>query len=154
MHRNASDVVGVGLKYVDSLEGVVVEDTDLHVVGASDYPIFTCDKFACAHWRLAYLERFHQLLFNIKKNFIFFYLTFYVIVIYLCLMIPNMHISIVQADKHPRLSGMNVHRFDAVRSGRKLAFYFQLERLCVKTTKQLNVTINFNTRPSLTILLI
>ena len=65
MHCNASDVVGVGLEYVYSLKGVVVEYADLHVVGACDYPIFTCDKFAGAHWRLADLERFYQLLFKI-----------------------------------------------------------------------------------------
>lgn len=32
MDSDATDVVRVGLKHVDSLQGVVVEHTDLHVI--------------------------------------------------------------------------------------------------------------------------
>jgi len=51
-----ANVVGVGLEHVDPLEGVVVEDADLHVVGAGDDPVLAGDEFGGANWRLADLE--------------------------------------------------------------------------------------------------
>ena len=59
MNREASNVIRVGFEHVDSLERVIVEHSDLHVVWARDDPIFSRHKFARAHGRLADLERFH-----------------------------------------------------------------------------------------------
>jgi hypothetical protein len=50
MHGKASDVVRVGLERGDLFVGIVIEDTELKVIGSSNKPIFTCNKFDTAYW--------------------------------------------------------------------------------------------------------
>ena len=47
--NNGANVVGMSLKCVDFLQGIVVEDSDLHIVRSSHYPTLTGHKLGCTH---------------------------------------------------------------------------------------------------------
>lgn len=56
MHSNATNIIRMSLEHVDTLQCIIVECSDLHVVGASYNPVLTGDKFTSSHWGLTYLE--------------------------------------------------------------------------------------------------
>lgn len=51
-----ADIVRVGFKLFDFVHGVVIVDANCHVVGATDNPLFSGDKFGCADWEVCELE--------------------------------------------------------------------------------------------------
>ena len=68
MHGHGPDVVGVGVKLMQALERVVVEDTDFHVVGPGQHPILARHELSSAYWQVAHFERLHDLLWGREKR--------------------------------------------------------------------------------------
>ena len=60
MNCNRAHIVGVRLKHVHPLKGVVIENSDAHVVGASYHPVLAWDESTGAHWYLAHFKRLHK----------------------------------------------------------------------------------------------
>lgn len=62
MHGNAAQVIRMSLVGMNLLQCVVVENTNLHIIGSSNDPIFACHKACRTYWDIANLEIFDQLL--------------------------------------------------------------------------------------------
>lgn len=62
MHGNAPDVIRVCFVRVNLFHGVVVEDTDLHVVGTSDEPVLPGNESSTSHRYITNLKILNQLL--------------------------------------------------------------------------------------------
>ena len=56
VHLHISDVVGMSLKVLDFLHGVVVINPDPHVIARADNPLFASDEFGTADWQFGHLE--------------------------------------------------------------------------------------------------
>ena len=66
MDGDRPDVVRVRVELMNSLQRVVVEDADFHVVWSGDDPMFTSDKFGRANGKIAHFESFGDLLRGIQ----------------------------------------------------------------------------------------
>lgn len=93
MHDNASHIIRMCLKRMHSIQSVVVEDTDLHVVGSGDDPVLSRYELGSPHRKVAYFKRFNQLL---------------------VFVVPHVDIAIVQRAEHPRFGWVEVHAFHPV----------------------------------------
>ena len=67
---------------------------DLHIVGSSYNPVLPGNKYSSSHWEITNFKRFDKLL---------------------GLIVPYMHIPVVQGDQHPLLSGVEVTGLYTVR---------------------------------------
>mmetsp|Transcript_8660 Transcript_8660/g.24429 ORF Transcript_8660/g.24429 Transcript_8660/m.24429 type:complete len:357 (-) Transcript_8660:37-1107(-) len=94
VHRQAADVVGVGLKGLHLVHGVVVVHPDEHVVAPGHHPLLPRHELAGPHRQVRHLEALLQALVEV---------------------VPDVHVAIVQVGENPGLGGMEVHALDAVR---------------------------------------
>ena len=107
VHADATDVIAVRLKRLHQLGGVVVVHADKHVVRAAHDPLLTRHPLRRAHGQFRHLERLHQRV---------------------CGVVPDVHVPGVQVGEDPRLSGVQLHAFHAVRALHQLALDVQAER--------------------------
>ena len=56
MDDNGTDVIRVGFKRCDLLRGIVVVDSKLEVIGATDNPILACNEASCPYRDICKLE--------------------------------------------------------------------------------------------------
>lgn len=61
---------------------------------------------------------------------------------HLCFMVPDAHAAVVETGQHPRLGGMEIHAFDAVRPSCELTLDVQPERL--REIKTENVKLQYD----------
>lgn len=85
MHCNAPDVIRVSFVRMNLFHGVVVEDTDLHVVGTSDEPVLPGNEPSTSHRNIANLKILNQLL---------------------VFVVHDVYVAIVQSTQNPGLIGM------------------------------------------------
>jgi hypothetical protein len=52
VYSKAADIVRVSLELGDFFMGIVIENTELVIVGSSDEPVFTCDEFDATYWNI------------------------------------------------------------------------------------------------------
>lgn len=93
MHGQTSDVVGVRFKRDDLLMSVVIEDAKLEVVRARDKPVLA--------WNEAYATHGHLRDFECLDD-------------RTCLMIVDVHGTVVETCEQPWLRGVEVDALDAV----------------------------------------
>jgi hypothetical protein len=93
MHGQASDVVRMGLKCSDLLMGVVVEDTQLEIVGACDKPVFAADKLDAANRDFCNLKSFDHCS---------------------CVVVIYVDSAVVETSQKPRFGWMKIDAFDTV----------------------------------------
>lgn len=93
MNGQASDIVRMGLESDNFFMGVVVEDAELVIVGASDEPVFASDEFDAADGDLGDLESFDDVA-GVE--------------------IVDVNGAVVEAGEEPGLCGVEVDAFDAV----------------------------------------
>lgn len=93
MHGETSDIVGVGLKRRDFFVRVVIEDTELEVVGACDEPVLARNELATTHGDLGNLEGLYD---------------------GACLVVINVHGAVVEPRQQPWLSGVEVYALDSL----------------------------------------
>lgn len=103
---NAAYVVRMSLKGVRLVQRVVVVDTDLHVIGPGDEPILASHKASGSHRYIADLKVLDQLL---------------------VLVVHDVYVAIVQGAEHPRLRGVNVYAFHAIRARGEASLYVQFK---------------------------
>ena len=56
MYHNGTDIIRVSFERSDLLRGVIVVDSDLEIVRATDDPILAGNKSACPHGNICELE--------------------------------------------------------------------------------------------------
>jgi len=108
MNHYATYVVTVRFKHVQSLQSVVIEDPDGHVVRAGDNPVLPGYETSGSHGKIAHFEALDQSL---------------------ALVVPNVDVAIVQGGQHPRFAGVEVTTLDPVRPGGQAPLDVQAQRL-------------------------
>ena len=98
----ASDVVRVRFEGRNLFVRVVVEDAELEVVGAGDEPVLAGDEADAADRYFCDLEGLDQ-----RAGFV----------------VVDVDRAIVETSKNPRLSGMEVDAFNAIRTGEEFPLH-------------------------------
>lgn len=93
MHNNPPHIIRMCLERVHPLQGVIIEDSNLHVIGTGHDPVLPGNEFCTSDRQIAHLERLHELL---------------------VLMVPNVYVAAVEGAEHPRLGRMKIHTFDTI----------------------------------------
>lgn len=93
MDFQRSNVIGVRLKLLDLFHGIVVEDTQAHVIGGCQEPLLAGQKLGAADGEIAELEGLDA---NAR------------------LIIPDHDIARIQGSEDPWFRGVNVHGLDAL----------------------------------------
>lgn len=68
MDSDATDVIGVGLKHVHPLQGVVIKHTDLHVILHKEGKMFTTQQKILKHTKSNHLRFTSSLLGSCKTH--------------------------------------------------------------------------------------
>mmetsp|Transcript_23077 Transcript_23077/g.35642 ORF Transcript_23077/g.35642 Transcript_23077/m.35642 type:complete len:215 (+) Transcript_23077:2412-3056(+) len=93
MDLDISDVIGMSLKVLNFLHGVVVVHSDPHIVTRADDPLLAGDEFGTSYWQFGHLEGL-----DVGSR----------------LIVPNGHVARVQCGEGPRFGGVNIHGFDTL----------------------------------------
>jgi len=96
MNNDGANIVGVSFELVNSLESVVVENSDLHVVGTRYNPALPGDELGCTDWKVTDFEGFDEKL---------------------ALVVPDMNVSVVEGNEHPWFCRMEICRLDSIGMG-------------------------------------
>ncbi len=108
VHLDEADVIRMGLDLLDLLHGVVVVDSEFHVVGCGDEPLLARDEFGTADGKLGELEGF-----DAGSGFV----------------VPDHDFSAVEGGEGPWFGWMDVNGFDSVGRCRQLFVDFHAKRL-------------------------
>ena len=101
----------MGLKLLDLLHGVVVEDPNVHVVARGDEPLLAHDELSRPHGQLADVEALDGLATGV---------------------VPEEHVAVVERRQDPRLGRVHVHALHPVRPRLQHLLDLEPERLCVR----------------------
>jgi len=96
MNNDGANIIGVSFELVNSLEGVVVENSDLHVIGTRYNPALPGDELGCTDRKITDLKGFDK---------------------ELALVVPYVNIPVVERNKHPWFRRMEICRLDSVGMG-------------------------------------
>mmetsp|Transcript_46336 Transcript_46336/g.148398 ORF Transcript_46336/g.148398 Transcript_46336/m.148398 type:complete len:371 (-) Transcript_46336:1547-2659(-) len=107
VHRHAPDVVGVRLKGLDLVHGVVVEHADEHIISATHNPLLPGHKLGRADGQIRHLERLDE-----RR----------------VVVVPDVDVSVVKVGENPWLGRMDIHALDAIRPLGKNPLDIQAER--------------------------
>lgn len=93
MRQQTSDIVDMRFKTVNTLERVVVENSDTEVIGAADRPVFARHKKGGSNRHLTAVEAFDQSA---------------------ALVVVDMELSRVKCDQCPRFTGVQIRRLNSL----------------------------------------
>lgn len=90
MDLDISDIIGMSLKVLNFLHGVVIVNPNPHIVTRADNPLLAGDEFGTSDWQFGHLEGL-----DVGSRFI----------------VPDGHVARVECGEGPGLGWVNIHGF-------------------------------------------
>lgn len=56
MNLDIANIIGMGLKFFNFLHGIVIVDTEAHIIRCRDEPLLACNKFGTSDGKFGDLE--------------------------------------------------------------------------------------------------